>query len=58
MRLQGRKLEFNLQGPDVGPLQKELIVIGLDIPDNEAVEQVYGERTQHAVRRFQEARQL
>ena len=50
MKLQGRKLEFNLRGDDVRLLQDELATLGFRITDREGS---FGETTLGAVREFQ-----
>ncbi len=58
MKLQGRNLSLDLSGDDVRLLQKELMIIGFPIPDNELREGVFGKGTLKAVRVFQDKHQL
>lgn len=53
MNLQGRNLRFDLRGADVRLLQFELRLLGLNIPDQEAVDNRFGEGTREAVQKFQ-----
>ena len=53
MKLQGRNLRLDLRGADVRLLQFELRLLGLDIPDEEALNNHFGKGTQEAVLEFQ-----
>ncbi len=44
MQLQGRNLEPDLRGTDVRLVHFELPLLGLDIPDEEALGNHFGER--------------
>ena len=54
MRLQGRDLARDLRGGDVRLLQFELRLLGLDMSEEEALANHFGEGTRGAVLRFQE----
>lgn len=54
MKLQGRDLKSDLRGADVRLLHFELRLLRLDIPEEETLENHFGEGTQQAVRHFQE----
>ena len=55
MKLQGRNLEFNLQGDDVRLLQGELGLLGFSMTDREGF---FGEATLRAVRDFQDRNRI
>ena len=57
MQLQGRELSTDAQGADVSLLQFELGML-FEIPEEEVVENFFGEGTQKAVERFQEESDL
>lgn len=53
MQLQGRKLTIDMHAADVRLLQFELHLLGLDMPEEEALANHFGEGTRKAVRTFQ-----
>ena len=54
MKLQGRNLTPDMHGADVRLLQLELRLLDLEIPDEEVIDNRFGEGTQESVRQFQE----
>jgi len=53
MQLQGRELKIHQSGIDVRLLQFELSLLGFDIPEQETLQNFFGQQTQKAVLKFQ-----
>lgn len=53
MQLQGRELSIETQGADVSLLHFELRLLGREIPEEELIENFFGEEMRQAVERLQ-----